>query len=58
MAIGRLSSGCETGARDDNDIEDESTRGDVGGRGRRRVTTSIGEGKYGDSKTRGIDRTS
>ena len=34
MTIGRSSDGCGTGARDDCDIRDESTRDPVGGRGR------------------------
>ena len=34
-AIDRSSDDCETGAGDDYDIRDESTRSPVGGRGRR-----------------------
>ena len=33
MAIGRSVDGCRIGSRGDCDIEDESTRGPVGGRG-------------------------
>ena len=35
MAIGRSSDGCGIRAKDDSGIEDDSTRGPVGGRGRR-----------------------
>ena len=49
MAIGRSLDGCGTGAGDDCDIEDDSTRG---------MTFVGGEGKSGDGKTIEIDKTS
>ena len=38
MAIGRSSDGCGTGVGDDYGIRNESTRGRVGGQGRRVYT--------------------
>ena len=59
MAVGRSSGGCETGAGDDGCIEDESTRGLVGGRGCGQVIASVsGEGKSEGGKTRGTCKTS